>query len=347
MKRLPNGLVLLGGLALGLVMGLNCGGSASRVSGDNGGVAGSTGGGANAGQGSGNAGQDGTAGAGGSGTGTAGAGGSGTGTAGAGGSGTGTAGTGAGGSGTAGAGGGISAAAGCPVNPSQCTDGIDNDGDGLIDADDPECTGPCDNSEGSFATGIPGDNSDACKQDCFFDGDSGAGNDGCNWNLKCDPLNPGAHAEKTCPYDEKFKGCDMQQSDMCIKFCQRLTPNGCDCFGCCTLPGRDFAVKLQASCTQANYDDPVKCPRCTQTTSCVNTCGKCEICLGKPMPDPGCDLPPPGTMIGGGGMGGSGAGGMGGSEGPCPSGVVYCGTDSSSCPSGYFCLTGCCIRNIP
>ncbi len=39
---------------------------------------------------------------------------------------------------------------------------------GRLTANDPECVGPCDNDEGKFATGIPGDNIDACKQDCFL-----------------------------------------------------------------------------------------------------------------------------------------------------------------------------------
>jgi hypothetical protein len=51
--------------------------------------------------------------------------------------------SGGGAGGTSGAGG--SASVGCPVNPSACTDGIDNDGDGKIDSDDPECVGTCDN----------------------------------------------------------------------------------------------------------------------------------------------------------------------------------------------------------
>lgn len=34
-----------------------------------------------------------------------------------------------------------------PPPPTQCTDGFDNDSDGLIDAADPQCTGPTDNSE--------------------------------------------------------------------------------------------------------------------------------------------------------------------------------------------------------
>jgi len=70
----------------------------------------------------------------------------------------------------------------CNPNPGapQCSDCKDNDGDGKIDGFDIQCTGPLDNDEATFATGIPGDNKDAVMQDCFFDGDSGAGNDGCN-----------------------------------------------------------------------------------------------------------------------------------------------------------------------
>ena len=45
-----------------------------------------------------------------------------------------------------------------PIGMAQCSDGKDNDGDGKVDYNDPECVGPLDNDEGSFATGIPGDN---------------------------------------------------------------------------------------------------------------------------------------------------------------------------------------------
>ena len=38
-----------------------------------------------------------------------------------------------------------------------------------IDLADPECVGAADNDEATYATGISGDNIDACKQDCFFD----------------------------------------------------------------------------------------------------------------------------------------------------------------------------------
>ena len=143
------------------------------------------------------------------------------------------------GSGTGG-GTGSGGTGGIKVGNPQCSDGIDNDGDGKIDYDDPECVGPLDNDESSFATGIPGDNMDACKQDCFFDGNSGAGDDGCNWQLKCDPQS----VEPKCPYDQQYatqhaNECSVSasQSQTCVDKCRKLVPNGCDCFGCCLIPG--------------------------------------------------------------------------------------------------------------
>src|SRR5947207_6303314 len=110
------------------------------------------------------------------------------------------------GTGTAGTGGTTSTGTGGntvdagKLGTTQCSDGIDNDGDGKIDYADPECVGPLDNDESSFATGIPGDNIDACKQDCFFDGNSGMGDDGCLWQLKSDPRS----MEASCPYDQAY-----------------------------------------------------------------------------------------------------------------------------------------------
>src|SRR5690242_6920212 len=39
-----------------------------------------------------------------------------------------------------------------------CGDCMDNDGDGKVDADDPDCLGPCQNSETGFFGNIPGQN---------------------------------------------------------------------------------------------------------------------------------------------------------------------------------------------
>ena len=169
------------------------------------------------------------------------------------------AGTSSGGAGTSSGGAGV----GGGVAVTQCTDGIDNDMDGLTDEWDPECVGPLDNDESSFATGIPGDNKDPCKQDCFFDGNSGQGDDKCEWDLQCDPESPGA---PKCPYDPN-KTCKGTQADACIKFCGALTPNGCDCFGCCIVPngsGGTVTIELgSAGCDEEHLSDPTICKPCS------------------------------------------------------------------------------------
>jgi hypothetical protein len=138
----------------------------------------------------------------------------------------------------------------------QCSDCKDNDGDGLADWFDPECAGPLDNDEKTFGTGIPGDNQDACKQDCFFDGNSGAGDDRCEWNLKCDPKNT---APGQCTYDANFKNCPATQEAQCKSFCLGRTPNGCDCFGCCAVQksdGSQVTVRLSSTCSLAGHRRP-------------------------------------------------------------------------------------------
>jgi len=256
--------------------------------------------------------------------------------------------TGTGGSTASGAGGTTTTGTGgtgggkIPIGQTQCSDGIDNDGDGKIDLADPECIGPLDNDESSFATGIPGDNVDACKQDCFFDGNSGMGDDHCLWQLKCDPLSHGA----SCPYDPSYASqhtteCSLSasQSQACITNCRKLVPNGCDCFGCCLVPGAPNAIRLAATCTADKFNDPVACPPCTQVTQCANTCEHCEICIGKPtlpadcgpvVADGGSTPPPPPPV--------------------CPGTSQACGPggiDPAACPAGTGCITGCCLNLIP
>jgi hypothetical protein len=234
----------------------------------------------------------------------------------------------------------------------QCNDGIDNDGDGKIDLADPECVSPLDNDESSFATGIPGDNIDACKQDCFFDGNSGMGDDGCQWELKCDPANVGAGAAASCPYDPAYNNCPTTQSQKCINSCQALTPKGCDCFGCCTVDGINHPIRLDPTCTAADFNDPAKCPVCTQQTTCMKTCGPCDLCLGRTTVDPSCNMSGAGggSGTGNGGAGGNsggGAGGAGGAPQPhCLSNQVVCGLNASLCPQMTICISGCCEVQI-
>lgn len=221
---------------------------------------------------------------------------------------------------------------GCDPTGPECNNCVDDDGDGLIDGFDPECTGLLDNSEASFATGIPGDNrSNSGVQDCFFDGDSGGGNDGC-YILDCcfdDPRTCTPQEESTVGTSVGNAGCVGSQE--CINNCRALVPPGCDCFGCCTVCDPDnptdcrdiyLPTDINSPCTASNLD---ACTTCTQNDSCINECDneECELCPGQ-TPD---DLPKHCN------------------EQVCPEGQTVC-MGQGDCLETEYCSNGCCIGNI-
>lgn len=246
----------------------------------------------------------------------------------------------------------------CGGHTLQCGDCIDNDGDGRVDSHDPECLGPCDNTEGAgLNAGIGGETGGPCAADCYFDFGNGPGNDDCHWDHRCDPLavapdfppeGPG------CAYDEARVGsrdCPDTQSDMCHEFCAPLTPNGCDCFGCCTFDalagtgpgGSDGFVWIGAlgsdgegTCTFADLDDPAACPPCTPVGDCFNDCGRCELCVGRETLPADC-FPPDAGMTDvpnyDGGM----------PDLRCRFGEQPCGLPGDAeCGADFYCITGCC-----
>jgi hypothetical protein len=262
--------------------------------------------------------------------------------------------------GAVGGSGGVPPLAPCGAQLYECGDQLDNDNDGLIDSADPDCLGPCDNTENSFYGGIPGQAGPDCTVDCYFDSNSGSGNDGCYWNHECDPLNP--ESENACTYDPNANtpgtplSCaelSMMQSQDCYDQCKPFVPNGCDCFGCCELPaGSGKHVWLgsenaagEGTCTLANLADPNACKPCTPVPGCNNPCEPCELCIGKTELPPECNEGGAGGGAGAGGAGGAGggSGGSGGAVPQCPPGVQPCGVPGlDPCPSGFYCTTGCC-----
>jgi hypothetical protein len=268
-------------------------------------------------------------------------------------------GSGAGGSGatssTGAAGSGPVEEATCQGHIYACGDTVDNDGDGKIDFHDPDCLGPCDNTEDSYYGGIPGQSGPACIVDCYFDNDSGAGNDECYWNHQCDEHEmapeyyPESNNGSACEYNPNANtpgtgaSCDelyMTQTQTCYDICGPLTPNGCDCFGCCELPGNPGNYVWLGSedasgagkCTLANLTDPSYCEPCKPVKACLNPCDPCELCVGKDTLPPEC-FPDGGTPDGG-------------TTEQCPPGIQPCGlAGQPNCPSGWSCITGCCQEN--
>jgi cysteine-rich repeat protein len=144
----------------------------------------------------------------------------------------------------------------------QCGDTIDNDMDGKIDLADPECISACDDDEATFKTNLPGQNK-PCMSDCYFDVNSGPGDDDCTWNLKCDSESPGA--QLGCPYNPN-QMCEPKQSQACLDFCLPLVPSGCDCFGCCEIAGQ-YIYLAGAACALDTIDT---CETCTPNQFCHN-----------------------------------------------------------------------------
>ena len=192
----------------------------------------------------------------------------------------------------------------------QCTNGVDDDGDGKVDGFDEECTGPADNDEGTFATGISGDNKDPKWQDCFFDGNSGAGDDDCRYHTDC----------LTGDLPASDPSCTVTQA--CVDFCIERTPSGCDCFGCCTFETADgpLSVQIGLTCDYEDIEDEAACPRCTPSTQCENECGECELCPGKDVLPETCEEEVP----------------------QCDDGRQAC-DEQTECPTNYWCQLGCCV----
>ena len=226
-----------------------------------------------------------------------------------------------------------------------CGNLLDDDKDGLVDSQDPDCLGPCDDTEDGLNPELPGAKGGECKLDCFWDNGNGAGNDDCYWDHRCDKLEvpPNYPPEGPgCAYDPTTQpkpglSCEAAftaQSTTCLSFCKPLVPNGCDCFGCCELPagGGKFAwlgafdSNGIGSCKLDTLGDPAKCPPCTPVQGCQNECGHFELCVGKTQLPLDCVPGEKNNPQG------------------CSSDLQPCGlANQSPCPNGSYCITGCCV----
>jgi cysteine-rich repeat protein len=211
----------------------------------------------------------------------------------------------------------------CDGHIYECGDGSDNDNDGLIDTDDPECNGPCDDAEDSLCEYL-GNLSNDCKIDCAFDPNVGTGDDHCEGDWGCYPNEIGCE-----PPPEQWMLCTFVEPE-CLDFCLPLLPNGCDCYGCCELDGQ--TVKLNSGsyfgsdsygcCDLDNLD---LCQTCELRLDCFNPCEpeSCELCFAQTIDELelGCTEP------------------------SCPPGGSPCAS-TDDCAEGWFCQTGCC-RSAP
>jgi len=208
----------------------------------------------------------------------------------------------------------------CGDHVCACSNGKDDDTDQATDGFDPECTGSFDDDELTFASGVHGEDRTARCQDCYFDGNSGPGDDGCRRASSCASDGTPSSASGACG--------TCTPSTECVANCRPSTPNGCDCFGCCEVRTAEGVVNilLRDTCSLADIGDTAKCPRCNPATDCRNECGRCELCAGKTASDLPSDCS------------GSGAGGL---DYTCDDGAAC--SLSQPCPSTHYCIQGCCV----
>jgi hypothetical protein len=194
-----------------------------------------------------------------------------------------------------------------------CGDCMDNDDDGLIDHEDPACLSPCDNDENVFPFSLVGQQLD-CIADCAFDLNTGAADDMCMLDRRCDSNGE----DQACLYN--FSEC-AEQSQACRDNCLPITPNGCDCFGCCAVSGAyaPFIYIMKPDCGVHTIEDPNHCPACTPREDCLNPCDACELCVGKLEQEQGCE---PAAR--------------------CPDGQACGAGIEEPCPPGEYCFFGCC-----
>ena len=204
----------------------------------------------------------------------------------------------------------------CSGHVCLCANCLDDDGDGLVDSLDPECAGALDDDEATYGYGFtssPGKNCD----DCYWDGNSGSGNDDCSVSTQCSIT--GSPANGSCATCSPSAGC--------VSRCLAATPNGCDCFGCCEVfdaAGAAHHVRLVSTCTAATLGDPTACPACLPNAACRNPCGRCELCAGKTLADLPADC------------GGAAA---------CDAPSTPCEADGT-CAAGGYCSFGCCLTSL-
>jgi len=203
----------------------------------------------------------------------------------------------------------------CGKQACACSNGIDDDLDGLIDGEDGQCTGAFDDDEMTLATGRNKPGNPLCAG-CFFDESPGAGNDLCRVSTSCLTGGSTAGAPGACS--------TCEPSDACYDRCISRTPNGCDCFGCCEVRlqnGDVVSVLLDASC-EIGVSSVKGCQSCAPNRRCFNPCDTCELCPGKTY----ADLPAECEMQGG---------------ATCEGGPAC--SEESPCPQGEWCGFGCCL----
>lgn len=162
-----------------------------------------------------------------------------------------------------------------PVAAQECNDGIDNNANGFYDLADFYCKSPDDDDESSFYSGVPGDDANLpAALDCWFDTNSGTGDDGCSIHACCGIDGPCPAELDAAHFDPGSCAASQQCASNCLPLAAPTTL-ACDCFGCCEFcSGATGCVDVfvnpvvSPSCTLKSLGDPASCRRCVRNETC-------------------------------------------------------------------------------
>lgn len=86
-------------------------------------------------------------------------------------------------------------------------------------------------------------------------------------------------SNESCFFD---RNCGLGNDDECVL----VTPNGCDCHGCCEVGARSTPVFLgtrdendDPTCSAETASEPAACASCVLDEACFNACEAGERCL--------------------------------------------------------------------
>ncbi len=183
-----------------------------------------------------------------------------------------------------------------------CTDGLDNDGDGPIDCNDSDCAGNqacqtvCNNN--NLCEPALGENETNCPADCSTA--AVCGNGTCELgenetNCPDDCATTPYCGDGTCDANEDATSCpaDCASGDQCVATTDLIEQNGCPGQSC-SLTDAAGTIGCMASGTNADYADCSNGSGCLAGSICAGD-GTTSNCM------PFCDLNDPAFVCPGGG----------------------------------------------
>ena len=225
-----------------------------------------------------------------------------------------------------------------PVGQTQCSDGIDNDGDGKIDYADPECVGAARQRRELVRDRHPGRQRRRLQAGLLLRRQLGHG----RRRLRVAAQVRSDEHERAVPVRPGVRPVSTRTSARCRRRSRRAASTtarswsrtAATASAAASVPGAPTPIRLVATCTAEGLRQSRRSARaCTQVTQCMTPCGHCDYCIGKDTlpadctPDPTAARPTPAR--------------------PATRPAGSTASIRRMCPTDTGCVTGCCRPIVP